>query len=432
MNIRFSLIALLCAFLTLIQSPNYAFASDPSSIDALPTQFDIDSAIFIDDSQTYRKYLQTLELAHNQGNPTAECLIAYTALLGYQGKIDNGKSRQIVAKYPDNRVCQHVKAIHLINSFHGGMGGPGALKAANDILSGLATNGDHNGDSSLFYGSLLHHSSFGVKRVAEGTFWIEKSAKIGNQHAIDLLKHVLASNLAEQNINPLHQRKQPEKKEPGFWDGFGEALLESAPLILGTVAEVAAEQQAIESQQAQLRLDIARQQAELKSQYAANDKALAELDNKGNLKPAEIKINRSANIEPQIRQESHSETPKISQNVNGTTPKPNIKTTTLPAAILEFNNPLGWKRGESSGTDNAGDLTVSIETRPVATKGKMSVVTTFCNNGDSVWKGGIRVSPNPPTRSHASRQIPVRECSTWEETFNEGPVTIFVYTKRSE
>ena len=50
MNIRFSLIALLCAFLTLIQSPNYAFASDPSSIDALPTQFDIDSAIFIDDS----------------------------------------------------------------------------------------------------------------------------------------------------------------------------------------------------------------------------------------------------------------------------------------------------------------------------------------------------------------------------------------------
>ena len=107
------------------------------------------------------------------------------------------------------------------------------------------------------------------------------------------------------------------------------------------------------------------------------------------------------------------------------------KKISYPAIVLEFPNADGWKRGESSATENAGDLTVSIQTKPVATKGKMSVVTTFCNNSDSVWKGGIRVSPNTPTRSHASREISAGSCSTWEETFNEGPTTIYVYSKRA-
>jgi len=102
-----------------------------------------------------------------------------------------------------------------------------------------------------------------------------------------------------------------------------------------------------------------------------------------------------------------------------------------PAIVLEFSNPDGWKRGDSSNVDNAGDLAVSLETRAVATNGKMSVVTSFCNTGDSVWKGGIRVSTTPPTRSHASREIPARGCTSWEETFSEGSATIYVYSKRA-
>lgn len=103
-----------------------------------------------------------------------------------------------------------------------------------------------------------------------------------------------------------------------------------------------------------------------------------------------------------------------------------------PAIVLEFPNADGWKRGDSSGTDTAGDLSVSIEARPVATKGKMSVMTTFCNTGDTVWKGGVRVSPNPPTRSHASKQVPPGGCSKQEETFSEGASVIYVYIKRAE
>lgn len=112
--------------------------------------------------------------------------------------------------------------------------------------------------------------------------------------------------------------------------------------------------------------------------------------------------------------------------------RPAPKKTNYPAIVLEFPNADGWKRGDSSGADNAGDLTVSIEAKPVASKGKMSVVTRFCNNGDTVWKGGVRVSTTPPTRSHASRQIPAGGCSSWEETFSEGASTIYVYTKRAE
>lgn len=112
-------------------------------------------------------------------------------------------------------------------------------------------------------------------------------------------------------------------------------------------------------------------------------------------------------------------------------PKQTQKNDSSPAIVLEFPNPDGWKRGESSNVDNAGNLAVSFETRPVATKGKMSVVTSFCNTGDTVWKGGIRVSTTPPTRSHASREITAGECSRWEETFSEGPAIIYIYSKRA-
>lgn len=416
----------LCSLLAISFCAN-SFASENALETALPSQFDLDDAIFRQDSQAFEKNLRMLEDAHNQGNANASCLLSYAVLTGFQGKPNTIRSKELVAKNPGNRICQRVRAIHLINSFHGGMGGASGLSSAEEVFKNLIKSGDIDGEDSLLYGTLLHHDSFGVKRRPEGLFWIERSANLGNKYAKSLLIHARAANLAEQAINPAPLRESKVAKS-GFWDGFGEALLESAPVILGTVADVVAEQQAIAFQEAQLRVEVERQRADLKAQYEANEKALAELDNRG-LHSLSRTTTPVASL-PKERTTSDVR-PQITQPVFVASATLQIRSEQKPetASILSFENSTGWKRKEYSDEQTAGDLTISLETRGVATAGKMSVLTQFCNNGSNRWKGGYRITPNVPTRSHSSLDIPPGGCEKREETFNEGATTIYVYVK---
>lgn len=133
-----------------------------------------------------------------------------------------------------------------------------------------------------------------------------------------------------------------------------------------------------------------------------------------------------------IQQQSALGVNKTVPNAKTVAPASAPKKVSYPASILEFDNPLGWKRGASSGEQVAGDLSIGFVTKAVAIKGKMSVLTRFCNNDTSPWRGGYRISPNPPSRSHASIEIASGSCVNREETFSEGAATIYVYTKRAE
>lgn len=100
--------------------------------------------------------------------------------------------------------------------------------------------------------------------------------------------------------------------------------------------------------------------------------------------------------------------------------------------IATFENSFGWKGGQSSNREYFENLVVSIETRRAVTQGKMNVVAEFCNNSANTWNGGIRLSPNRPTRSHASLTVPGRSCKVWSEIMNEGITNIYVYAKQNQ
>lgn len=266
-----------------------------------------------------------------------------------------------------------------------------------------ANNEFYHGDMFLLY----------VENVSDGQPLLFDPQKMQALQAKAAAESKIAMNQAvDIEIAKLKAQERREKQE------FRMALSEFASMAGQAFNEVAQERysqaQAIQDAQQQLAYSQTQQQATL-----SGTKGGTRSNQQGAVQAAPA--NQTKTMSPQIAQTKSKQIEPVTPN------KLNYQ-----AIILEFPNADGWKRGDSSGTDNAGDLTVSIETKPVATKGKMSVITTFCNNSDTVWKGGVRVGPNPPTRSHASKQVPAGGCSTQQETFSEGASVIYVYTKRAE
>lgn len=414
-------------------SANEDFLRAKFQQDELPTWSDIDSAIFTKDSDSYQSIVDKLTQAEAGGSAAASCLLAYTAMSSFDGKPNIRKSKELVDRHPKNTLCQRARVIHLINSFTGGFEGTGTLNAADDLMKSLASGADENGGDSLFYGDLLHNSLFGANRASEGYAWVEKSARTGNLYAIDFLRHIEASYLSEQNINPMHRSKKPEKKEPGFWDGFGGALLESAPVILGTLGEALAQKQAIEMQQSQMRLEVAQQETRRKAQYATSDKQLVDLDNRRvlpNTQPVQVKPTvENRRVAPQVVQ-SHSK-PANTLTLKSPTQKNPVIAPVHAPTVLEFNNPQGWHKGDTSESQKAGDLLVSLQIKP-AVEGKINVLVSYCNEGSTVWRGGARTSEIPPTRTHASETVQAGACSNSLDVMNAGTGTIYVLLQQEK
>lgn len=101
-------------------------------------------------------------------------------------------------------------------------------------------------------------------------------------------------------------------------------------------------------------------------------------------------------------------------------------------SVQAFYKGTGWEPGDESQTAYEEGLSFGFTIDRSSNSGSMYVKGRFCNEGSTVWVGGIRVTDDEPDEAHATLRIQPGDCKVWGEHLEFGVTRLWMLVDRND
>jgi len=104
--------------------------------------------------------------------------------------------------------------------------------------------------------------------------------------------------------------------------------------------------------------------------------------------------------------------------------------------VASFTDHYGFDVGDATSREFVDGLWVSlriVQQQFISGQDMVYARAEFCNNsGTQVWRGGISVAEEEPSRAHTTFRVDAGGCRTWSEWVPRNVTQIWVFAEQAE